>query len=175
MAAISSENPISKPVSSLWGASASSEWKRIWQKVVSRDKYQDPSMAYVVAQRLIRHHWLLVFDELQLVDVSSSSLLSDVLSWFWRMGGVVVGTSNKIPEDLYQNGVQRDRLEPFVEALKARCPVLSMDVGEGKDWRKVRAELPVHENRSTWFIGAEEKDFERALQGVLAGMYFTSF
>ena len=51
---------------------------------------------------------LLVFDEVQLLDVSSATLLADVLSWFWRMGGVIVGTSNKVPDDLYKNGVQRE-------------------------------------------------------------------
>ncbi|KAF5357382.1 hypothetical protein D9758_005841 [Tetrapyrgos nigripes] len=171
MAELSSGNSKSRPVSSLWNASASSEWKKIWQKIASRGRYpyQDLSMAYAVAQRLIRHHWLLVFDEIQMLDVSSASLLADVLSWFWRMGGVVVGTSNKIPEDLYQNGVQRDRLEPFVEALKARCPVLPIDVEEGKDWRMVKAELRLPDSRSTWFIGEEMEDFKSVLKGVLSG------
>jgi predicted ATPase len=56
-------------------------------------------------------NWLLVFDEVQLLDVSSATLLADRLSWSRRMGGVIVGTSNKVPDDLYENGVQRERLE----------------------------------------------------------------
>ncbi|THU94184.1 hypothetical protein K435DRAFT_724740 [Dendrothele bispora CBS 962.96] len=157
----------SKGSSSLWNASASSEWRRLWQKVASRTRYKDPPMAYAVAQRLIRHHWLLVFDEIQLLDVSSASLLADVLSWFWRMGGVVVGTSNKVPEDLYMNGVQRDRLEPFVEALKARCPVFPMDVEEERDWRLVKAGTPVLEGEKTWYVTGEEGAFGRMLSKVL--------
>ena len=43
------------------------------------------------------NHWLLYFDEIQILDVSSAGLISDVISWFWRMGGVVVATSNKVP------------------------------------------------------------------------------
>ncbi|KAL4246184.1 AFG1 ATPase family protein [Abortiporus biennis] len=105
------------------------------------------SIAFVVAQRLILRHWLLVFDEVQLLDVSSATLLADVLSWFWRMGGVIVGTSNKVPDDLYKNGVQRERLEPFVEALKARCPVVTMQ--SEHDWREVRAADGVGK---TWYI-----------------------
>ena len=96
------------------------------------------TIAFVVAQRLILRHWLIVFDEIQLLDVSSATLLADVLSWFWRMGGIIVGTSNKVPDDLYKNGVQRERLEPFVEALKVRCPVVSMR--SQHDWRERRAE-----------------------------------
>jgi len=51
------------------------------------------------------------------------------------MGGIVVGTSNKVPDELYRNGVQQQRLELFVEALKARCPMTILDAK--KDWREV--------------------------------------
>ncbi|KAH9485556.1 Lactation elevated protein 1-like protein B [Psilocybe cubensis] len=100
-------------------------------------EYTNPSIAFMVAKRLLLRHWLLVFDEIQLLDVSSANLLADVLTWYWRMGGVIVGTSNKVPDELYRNGVQRERLEPFVEALKLRCPVTVLD-GQ-KDWREVQS------------------------------------
>ncbi|KIK69150.1 hypothetical protein GYMLUDRAFT_214174 [Collybiopsis luxurians FD-317 M1] len=123
----------------------------------------NPPMAYEVARRLINRHWLLVFDEVQLLDVSSASLLADVLSWFWRLGGIVVGTSNKVPEDLYRNGVQKDRLEPFVEALKARCPLVALENKDNpeRDWRVVRA-VGV---RSTWFL-VGEPGFEEAVTAL---------
>ncbi|KAH9839231.1 AFG1-like ATPase-domain-containing protein [Rhodofomes roseus] len=116
-----------------------------------------PPIAFVVAQRLILRHWLLVFDEIQLLDVSSATLLADVLSWFWRMGGVVVGNSNKVPDDLYKNGVQRERLEPFVEALKARCPVVLMR--SEKDWRVDRASRSEGQGAS-WYLPGQEEEFE---------------
>ncbi|EGO25507.1 hypothetical protein SERLADRAFT_448478 [Serpula lacrymans var. lacrymans S7.9] len=112
-----------------------------------------PTIAFMVALRLLRRHWLLVFDEVQLLDVSSAGLLADVLSWFWRMGGVVVGTSNKVPDDLYRNGVQRERLEPFVDALKARCPVMALE--SEHDWRVVR-----NGDDSNWYTWDESEAFE---------------
>ncbi|EIW63222.1 uncharacterized protein TRAVEDRAFT_43527 [Trametes versicolor FP-101664 SS1] len=118
----------------------------------------EPSIAYVVAQRLVLRHWLLVFDEIQLLDVSSATLLADVLSWFWRMGGIIVGSSNKVPDDLYKNGVQRERLEPFVEALKARCPVVVMRAE--RDWRSVRGS----EGRGSWYTLEQGSDFEARLK-----------
>ena len=33
------------------------------------------------------------FDELQLLDASAAALLRDVLSWYWRLGGVVISCS----------------------------------------------------------------------------------
>ena len=124
---------------------------------------QDPSIAYVVAQRLILRHWLLVFDEIQLLDVSSATLIADVLSWFWRMGGVIVGSSNKVPDDLYKNGVQRERLEPFVEALKTRCPVVLMR--SERDWRAVRGTR----GERSWYTFAQRREFENAVEGIVRG------
>ncbi|KAI0645780.1 AFG1-like ATPase-domain-containing protein [Trametes meyenii] len=118
----------------------------------------EPSIAYAVAQRLILRHWLLVFDEIQLLDVSSATLLADVLSWFWRMGGIVVGSSNRVPDDLYKNGVQRERLEPFVEALKARCPVVVMR--SECDWRAVRG----NEGQRSWYTEEQRSNFEAAVR-----------
>ncbi|KAI0690281.1 AFG1-like ATPase-domain-containing protein [Cerioporus squamosus] len=128
----------------------------------------EPSIAYVVAQRLILRHWLLVFDEIQLLDVSSATLLADVLSWFWRMGGIIVGSSNKVPDDLYKNGVQRERLEPFVEALKARCPVILMH--SERDWRAVRGSG----GKRSWYSFARRQEFEATLAEIKRGAQSSS-
>lgn len=127
----------------------------------------DPPISYVLARRLILRHWLLVFDEVQLLDVASAGLLSETLSWFWRMGGVVVGTSNSLPEDMYAQGTQRERLEPFLEALRARCPVIE---ASGRDWREVKAaEDGPAEGRKTWFVGRATEQLEEALRRATGG------
>ena len=118
-----------------------------------------PTIPFVIAQRLILRHWLLVFDEVQLLDVSSATLLADVLSWYWRMGGVIIGTSNKVPDDLYRNGVQRERLEPFVEAMKIRCPVVVMRTQQ--DWREVRASSG---SSRTWYTMEQQTAFDRKVE-----------
>lgn len=141
----------------------------------------EPTIAFAIARKLILNHWLLVFDEVQLLDVSSAGLLADILSWYWRMGGttpaslycsyrypsvelgVVVGTSNKVPDDLYKNGVQRERLEPFVTALKARSPVLEMR--GTRDWRHY--ETSDDTNSRTWYTPEHRQDFDHAVE-VLA-------
>ncbi|KAL7281558.1 hypothetical protein ACG7TL_004875 [Trametes sanguinea] len=139
-----------------------SRWKRQPNMSFSISRTPvEPSIAYVVAQRLILRHWLLVFDEIQLLDVSSATLLADVLSWFWRMGGIIVGSSNKVPDDLYKNGVQRERLEPFVEALKARCPVVVMR--SEKDWRAIRGSG----GQRTWYTQAHRSQFEAQVAEIL--------
>lgn len=76
------------------------------------------------------------------------------------LGGVIVGTSNKIPDELYRNGVQKERLEPFVEALKARCPVTILDAET--DWREVSSAS--HSLDRTWFTPDQRIQFDKALQ-----------
>jgi protein AFG1 len=123
----------------------------------------DPSISFELARRLVLRHWLLVFDEVQLLDVSSAGVLADVLSWFWRLGGVVIGTSNAVPNDLYRQGVARERLAPFLEALEARCPVMEMQGAQ--DWRVARAELDM--DNATWFTFKQAGDFEDAIKAVI--------
>ena len=81
---------------------------------------------------------------MQLVDIAGAGLINRVLSWYWRLGGVVVGTSNRVPEgafsypvatvasandshaDLYNQGVQRDNVNGFLVALASRSPVIEL-------------------------------------------------
>lgn len=129
-------------------------WHRLRQPS-SSPQYLAP-IPYVVASKMLCASYVLLVDEVQLQDVSSALLLSDVLIWYWRMGGVVVGTSNRVPEDLYVNGVQRERLGAFGRALRARCEVVNVGDDESKDWRIMRAGA----GRKMWFVNAEKDEFE---------------
>jgi protein AFG1 len=144
------------------GASVSHAWARSSTAGAGGGGGELP-IALAVARRLVLRHWLLMVDELQLLDVSSATLLADVLSYFWRLGGVLVGTSNRVPEDLYRNGVQRERLGAFVRALEARCPVLEMRGAQ--DWRVVRAEEKIG-GEGTWFVVGQERQFGDALRDM---------
>ena len=75
-----------------------------------------------------------------------------------RIGGFV-GTSNKVPIELYKNGVQRERLEPFVKVPKVRCPVVSLSASQ--DWRRLRGTKLG--GRPSW---GQEVAFETSLQSV---------
>ena len=44
--------------------------------------------------------WLLCFDEIQLADFASSTLLEGVFSHMVSMGAIIVCTSNRAPQDL---------------------------------------------------------------------------
>ncbi|GAA6008111.1 hypothetical protein JCM10207_007033 [Rhodosporidiobolus poonsookiae] len=83
-------------------------------------------LAQVALDLIKTQGWLLAFDEVQLVDIAGAGLVSRVMSWYWRLGGVVVGTSNRVPDDLYKQGIQRQTLSPFLSALSHRSPVINL-------------------------------------------------
>lgn len=159
-----------------WNSSIRGKWRELvktgnlpllWRRSGSSGASNStPTIAFSVARKLVLRHWLLVFDEIQLLDISSATLLADVLSWYWRMGGVIVGTSNKIPDDIYKHGVQRERLEPFVEALKVRCPVLTMR--SERDWRQ-RDYTGIEEVGRTWLLLGNEERFLQLLRSFSDG------
>ncbi|KAJ7646946.1 AFG1-like ATPase-domain-containing protein [Roridomyces roridus] len=155
-----------------WNASVRDQWRDLlksgnlpllWRSRARTTALSRPTIAFSVARRLVLRHWLLVFDEIQLLDISSATLLADVLSWYWRMGGVIVGTSNKVPDEIYKHGVQRERLEPFVEALKVRCPVLSMR--SEHDWRR----QDHRQEGRTWLLHSDEGRFVPLLKSFTSG------
>nr|XP_019043548.1 AFG1-family ATPase [Kwoniella bestiolae CBS 10118]OCF22478.1 AFG1-family ATPase [Kwoniella bestiolae CBS 10118] len=107
------------------------------------------------------------FDEFQLVDASSAALIRDVLSWYWRLGGVVVACSNRVPEDLYHHGVQKDRMIGFLDALKSRCEVVTVD--GGVDWR-ARTDHDRDEEILKWYQEGDD-GFERLWEEKTEGLH----
>ena len=93
---------------------------------------------FLVAKQLFQNGHILCFDEIQLVDVAGAGLLRGILAYFWRMGGVIVGTSNRVPQDLYQSGVHRESFLEFLTILSDRCP--PHDMRSPVDWRKTKYE-----------------------------------
>ncbi|CDR88669.1 related to ATPase family protein [Sporisorium scitamineum] len=88
---------------------------------------------HAAAHLFLNHGHILLSDEIQLVDVASAGLLRRTLEAYWRLGGVVIGTSNRIPKDLYASNVQRGQLTQFLEILQEQCPNHEM---RSRDFRR---------------------------------------
>lgn len=79
-----------------------------------------------VAQRLISDVELLCFDEVAVADVAHAMILKRLFHSFYKIGLVVIFTSNRPPDDLYKGGLNRGGFLPFIDLVKKQCIIHHM-------------------------------------------------
>lgn len=88
-----------------------------------------------VAAGIAERSSVLCFDEFQCTDVADAMILRRLIESLMAHGTVIVTTSNRHPDDLYKNGIQRESFIPAINLLKTRLRVLNLD--SQTDYRKI--------------------------------------
>ena len=91
-----------------------------------------------LAKRMARRYRLICFDEFHVADVTDAMILHRLLEALFENRVSIITTSNFKPDELYPNGLHRDRILPAIELLKAKLEVINVD--NGTDYRQLTLE-----------------------------------
>ncbi|PON48438.1 ATPase, AFG1-like [Parasponia andersonii] len=106
----------------------------------------------VVAAEISDEALLLCLDEFMVTDVADALILNRLFGHLFSDGVILVATSNRAPDNLYEGGLQRNLFLPFISTLKERCKV--HQIGSSVDYRKMTSA-----QQGFYFIGKDLSDF----------------
>jgi cell division protein ZapE len=115
-----------------------------------------------LGKRIARRYRLICFDEFHVADVTDAMILHRLLESLFEHRVSIITTSNFRPDDLYPNGLHRDRILPAIELLKAKLEVINVDAGT--DYR--RRTLELHEMYHSPLSEAADREMTAAFEGV---------
>jgi len=87
-----------------------------------------------LGQRIAKRYRLICFDEFHVADITDAMILHRLLDALFDNGVGFVTTSNFRPDDLYPNGLHRDRILPAIALLNQKLEVVNVD--NGVDYRR---------------------------------------
>jgi len=131
--------------------------------VFGQSKGDDPIAP--TAELIASEARLLCFDELQVTDIADAMILGRLFENLFEHRVTVVATSNRHPDDLYKDGLNRQLFLPFIEMIKDQCEVFHL--ASERDYRLERlTEAPV------WHVlapDAGEKRLDEAFDRLTLG------
>jgi cell division protein ZapE len=86
-----------------------------------------PDALLEVADKIAHECRLVCFDEFQVLDITDAMLLGRLFDALIKRGVKFVMTSNRPPDDLYLNGLNRQLFLPFIALLKTKFQITNLN------------------------------------------------
>ena len=87
-----------------------------------------------LGRRMAKRYRLICFDEFHVADITDAMILHRLLDALFDNSVGFVTTSNFKPDDLYPDGLHRDRILPAIALLNVHLEVINVD--NGTDYRR---------------------------------------
>ncbi|MEM8578883.1 MAG: cell division protein ZapE, partial [Pseudomonadota bacterium] len=101
----------------------------------ARQRGVDDAIAPVAAD-VAANLRVLAFDEMQITDITDAMIVGRLFEALFAAGVTVVTTSNRVPDDLYKDGLNRQLFLPFIALIKERMVV--HELVSPRDYRQDR-------------------------------------
>lgn len=137
----------------------------VHEKLASMHGQKNPLKA--IAKDFASRYRVLCLDEFIVTNITDAMLLSGLLRALFDNGVTLVVTSNRIPADLYKNGLQRERFVPVIELIKQHTEV--MQIGGNTDHR-----IALLEQDDTYYTpasAATNQQLKRRMQMLTHGAF----
>lgn len=99
--------------------------QEIHQQLKTLPKTPDPLT--IIAKQMSQQYRVLCIDEFHVQDITDAMLLTGLLHALFSYGVILVTTSNIAPDELYKNGLQRDRFLPAIRLIKENTQVYELN------------------------------------------------
>lgn len=97
---------------------------------VSRwDEYQPFDPVPPTGDTILEDCYVLCLDEFMVTDIADAMILKQLFAYLFDQGLILVATSNRCPQDLYKNGIQRSNFVPFIDMLEEKSRIVTLDPG----------------------------------------------
>jgi cell division protein ZapE len=105
-----------------------------WRKMPAAERRRHPAHVREAgddpiapaAKHIAEHASLLCFDEFHVTSIADAMILGRLFDQLFDRGVVVVATSNRAPQDLYHNGINRQLFLPFIKRLEDELDVIEL-------------------------------------------------
>jgi peroxisome-assembly ATPase len=144
------ELPISRKLRSHFNTFMLDIHKRLHKLKASNRKSGDETHLQQIANDILKESYVICFDEFQVTDIADALLLKSLFTILWKKGCVVVATSNRPPEELYKDGLQRVLFLPFIDTVLGHMQVVSMTPSP-TDYRQLKHSRDHRQSSSLYF------------------------
>jgi len=101
---------------------------RILYKIRNDKSQNKDELIEIATKEIVNNAKLICLDEFQVDDVTDALILRRIFSYIFKQNIIVIFTSNSKPENLYQNGLQRELFLKFINnILKESCKIINLD------------------------------------------------